>query len=574
MPVLPRFDLRALATDALRFARAYPAIAGQLARPATDPATERLVEGSQYLAGTVLDKIEDFQDEAHERLAQRVSPWLRRPIPAATVVALDPARGASLVVPVSTELTCAGPGGMSCTFRLTGPARVGGFGVRTAGLETRAGQAPILRIELESTSELPINETVSEGVSLYIDGELENALAIVHLLTAQLASVAVSCAEWNESVSLAPANVQRGGLRPDEALAPDPDGPASAFGVFTEAMIFPHRFRFVHLDGLAACAQRRATSSLTLTFVLRGPLSAHLHFGADHVRTSCATVTNLFTAAADPVVLDTERGPIPLRVAGISPRAASVYAVRNACATASHGGRGPQPLPDLRRLNAARRESESPAAFATALARAADGETLTTIAFSRLGTSCEHPHTVSAALLATNAARAGRLRSGEVSGTVEIGGVETRFVSVVPSSPHVAPPLGDAFTRRAVRLAALPGGRRELLGGLRDALSLAVPSWSGSTEETQAMHQKLEGLRSLEVAVARRRVGERATQHGYAYNLTVDESAFRGPGDMGLIGAVVGEALGRCAPVSTFAELTLVGARTGSRTVYAASRTL
>jgi hypothetical protein len=175
---------------------------------------------------------------------------------------------------------------------------------------------------------------------------------------------------------------------------------------------------------------------------------------------------------------------------------------------------------------------------------------------------------VSLRLLATNGARAGSLRAGDFAGTVPIGRAGVPFRSIAPSSPYVPPPMDTAFARRAVRFAAVPTGRDGLLASLKDALFLAVPSWAGAPEGNRGLHLRLAGLLSLEVSIARRTVAERATQHGYAYRLTVNESAFQGIGDLSLFGAVLGEALSRSAPVSTFVELTLVGAKTGFRTVY------
>jgi type VI secretion system protein ImpG len=568
MPVLPRFDLRALAADALRFAHSFPAIAGSLARPVSDPSAERLVEGANFLAGTVLDKIEDFQTNAHEILAQRASPWLRRPLPAATIVAFDSDNPGRLSIPRTTNLLSAPLDGVSCTFRPVTSLALSPCRVRTASLEARPGRASVLRIVLESTTDSSMTDVVSQGVSLYIDGELENALEVVHALTSDLEHATVTSENWPEAVQIPLACVERGGLTPEESIAPDPDGPPSSFGVMTEAFVFPHRFRFVAIRGLEACAKARPTSAVMLTFTLKGSMSPNAHFGAGHVRTDCATVTNLFEATGDPLPLDFERGAIPIRVAGLPPRAGRVYAVREAWATATTGEHGPLPVPAVRRLDAARAVPGGPAAFATSFERFSGGEPVMAIAFSRLVDE-EVARTVSLSLLATNGTHAGQLRVGDVTGAVDVGGRAVRFRNLVPSSTYIAPPMENSFVRRAVRLAAVPTGRADLLASLRDALFLAVPSWTGNLESTRALHLRLEGLRAFDVTTGRRLVGERATRHGYAYRLTVDEGAFRGLGDMSLFGAALGEALSRSAPVNTFAELSLVGAKTGFHAVYA-----
>lgn len=575
MPVLPRFDLRALAADALTFARAYPAIAGRLGNPVPEPTTERMVEGAWFLAGSVIDQIEDLQLAAHERLAQRASPWLRRPLPAATVVAFDAPERVTL--PATTLLTSrtSGGGGQGgdgvCSFRPVSAVVLGGYDVHEAALEARPGQPTVIRLVVESTTAAPLNEALGHGLSFYLDGDRENALEMVHLLSSQLAAASVASTHWPEPIPLPLPLIERGGLAPEESIAPDPDGPSPAFGVVTEALLFPDRFRFVAIRGLAACAEARPTSKVTLSFVVRGSTSQHAHLATRQVRTRCAAVTNLFPMTSDPLPLDLERGPLPIRVAGLPPRAASVYAVESAWATANTGEHGPLLLPDLRRMNAARRADDSPAAFATALEPATEPASyapITTIAFSSLRPHDGVSRTVSLDLLATNSFQGAQLRSGDLRGRVDVDGQSVGYRNLVPASPYVPVPTGDAFTLRALRAAAVPAGRADPLGALRDALYLAIPSWTGPSERTRAMHLRVDSLRALDVGIARRAVGPRVTEHGYAYALTVDESAFSGAGDLGLFGAVLSEALARCAPVGTFAELTVLGARTGSRVVH------
>jgi type VI protein secretion system component VasA len=85
----------------------------------------------------------------------------------------------------------------------------------------------------------------------------------------------------------------------------------------------------------------------------------------------------------------------------------------------------------------------------------------------------------------------------------------------------------------------------------------------------RAVHQRIDAVRSFDVSLGRRLVGTRTIQHGCAYRMAIDETAFRGTGDLGLFGAVLAEALSRTAAVNTFAELTVTGLKTGFQTTYA-----
>jgi type VI protein secretion system component VasA len=190
------------------------------------------------------------------------------------------------------------------------------------------------------------------------------------------------------------------------------------------------------------------------------------------------------------------------------------------------------------------------------------------IAFGRTRdhTDSDGPRIVSLRLLATNGRHAERLRAGDLVGSVVCMGRSFSFRSLLPSSPYVAPPMADVFALRALRAAAVPAGQADALASLQHALLNAIPSGIDPVL-SRALQLRVEGLRELEVTVARRRV-DGMTVHGYAYRLVLDEAAFRGPGDIGLFGAALSEALSRSMPIHTFVELTVVGLRAGARSVH------
>src|SRR4051812_11810379 len=146
MPSLPRFDLRSLLLDAQEFARTFPAVAPMLARPIAEPETERLVEGVTYLAGTLLDKANDFEQRAYERLAERVCPWMLRPIPCATILAI----GAPQPLPETWNVG---------TFRFRELI------VEETTIQNARGARATLTFVVKSAE--PINDLLSSGISLY-----------------------------------------------------------------------------------------------------------------------------------------------------------------------------------------------------------------------------------------------------------------------------------------------------------------------------------------------------------------------------------------------------------------------
>jgi type VI secretion system protein ImpG len=573
MPVFPRADLGALWRDAERFARSFPSIASALSRATEDPVTERLVEGVYTLAGTVLDKASDYQAHAHDALAERVCPWLRRPIPSGTVVAFEPSKARRVHVRASTPMLSAPIDGVRCTFRPLRDLVIEPYTVRDSSLVTSPGRGSVVRISIAATGDYALNDIVASGMSLYVDGELEGALEIVAALTSNVVRVTVESPQWTGLISSDPFAFERDYLEPRSSLTPDPDGRPPAFGIVTESFVFPDKFRFFRVPKLEECASLPRTASMTFCFELGDALAPSVRLAPDDVKAHCVPVANLFEASAEPLPLDFECGDVPLRVAGLPPHGGGVYAVEDARIVACRGEHPPLPLADVRRLAAAVTDERCPAVFALSTAQAGGGDPDVMIAFGTKGDAAvdDLPRLVSMRVLATNRSLAGRVRTGDLAGVLEFGSERVRFRNVTAASPYIAAPHGDALALRAVRYAKVPLGARDPRAAIKAMLLLSIPSWVGRAEWVRAQQLRVASIESVTVGVARRAAGE-ATERGYAYRIVVNESAFRGPGDLALFGVALGEALSRSSPVNSFAEVTLVGAKQTFSGVYPRGR--
>ena len=564
MPAFPRANLRDLVEGAERFVRAVPGLAASLGRPVPEPMTERFIEGTSVLAATVLDKTEDLQRYAFELLADRAAPWLRRPIPAASVMAFEPAREGRVVVASTTILPSVPIDGVVCSFRPIRDVVLHPLRVEETSIEARPGGATVVRIRIVSTGKDSLNTALAEGVPLYVDGSLETALLTVFALTSNVTRAAVEVPEWASPISIDPRTILRAELGPESALAPDPDGRPEAFGAFVEAAVFPDKFRFLRLPGLAASLLAPPARSAVFSFELGEGGLGDARLRPGDVRAHCAPVVNLFEASAEPLPLDVERGEVPLRVVGLPRRGGGVYAVKGAAITARRGEHSPLALPDMRRLAAAAVDPRCPAVFATSVVEIDGREPDVTVAFGRrAGADADDAveRVVSMTVLATNRHLASRVRTGDIAGTLATGQGAVAYRNVVPGTTYVPPPTGESFSLRALRHARVTQGKQGALASLKDMLFQSVPSWAGREEWVRAQFLRIHALEGLEVSVARRVAPDGGVRRGHAYRLRVDESAFRGAGELGLFGATVGEALSRSSPVGTFVELTLVGRR-------------
>ncbi len=564
MPAFPRTSLADLKEGAERFARALPSVAPTLARPCSDPLTERLVEAVRVLGATVLDKASDAQRHAFALTADRCCPWLRRPIPAATIVAFEPPSTGRVVVGPSDLLSSAPIDGVSCTFRPIHEATIGPFRVESAQVEARPGRLTVLRLLLRGSGAEPVNHAIADGISLYVDGALERALQVVFAVTSEATALTAEATAWTGPLRLDPSQITRAELDADSALAPDPDGRPQTFSAFVDAAVCPDKFRFFRLPAMPALRAAPATERLTLSFQLREASLADARLRPEDVRAHCVPVVNLFEAAADPVLIEIERGETPLRVAGLPRRAGGVYAVHSATATAQRGEHPPVPLADARRLGAAATDPRCPLTFSTSFPETSEEDPDVVVTFGKTG-GASTPESIQRAasfrVLATNRRLASRIRTGDLRGELPTKVGLLRFSNVVPASPYIPPPQGQAFALRVLHTARVPQGVRDPLATLKDALFQSLPSWVGHAEWIQAQHLRIRGLERLEIDVARRIGARGEVRRGTLYRLVVDEAAFRGRGDLALFGATLGEALARTAPVGSFSDVLLQGRR-------------
>ena len=515
MPTLPKTDIRALLQDAQAFGWRFPSAAPLLARPLPEPGTERLIEGVAYLAGTILDRIRDFRQGAHEQLAERACPWLLRPIPSATILAFDRA--------------CEVP-------RWSGALRPSPFQIQ----ETRVRVSPSgSSLELRLTAEVAHSAAALESSAFYVDGELQEALEVVRALSGCV-ELQIAAPSWSGAAVIDAPRVERCGLEPEAALAPDPDGPPAPFSSVTDAFVFPHKFRFVRVPALSSLRSHPATQEIRLTFKL--PAGARLPSRAE-LRLDCAPVRNLFEAFADPLPLAFDSLPTPLRVPD-----GQAYGIREVVAI--RPGELPSPVPDLRRLTATPEACRAPAMFAAAWNR--QGELCASFVPTER-TRRERVHGVASLRVLATSGRGGEVRTGDLRGD--------GFRNVVPGSRYVPPPTGPAFALRASRSAAVRGGRGALLDALREALLLSVPSWVGDDEWVRSMHARVTAIENVEVGVARRQVAS-ATVLGYRYVVRVDETPFQSLGELDLFGAAIAEGVSRSLPARTFVEVHLQGLKT------------
>ena len=559
MARLPSTDVHGLMDTAERFAAAYPALAGALGALSTDAPLERVREGLFYLAGAAVDRIRQFESEGHRALADVVAPDVLRPFPAATVVELSSERSVRLV-PAGAEVRT--KGASPCRFRTVGEVRVGPWRVEGARLERLGRAAGTLQFDLSATGEPALGDCVRGRVRLFVDGARESALLLIAHVLGHTARAEVSLEGGGHAV----VSVQPSGTRPEEALAPEPDGPYTGMSLLREYFLLPEKFCFFELVGLAAALRGSKARRATVTLSFDEPLPAHAVVAPAGVRAHCVPAVNLFRSTAEPWVFEPGRPSAPVRVAGCSREDAGVYAVLGAAAMVREGEGARVPLLPVRRFAAGSVERAFPYAYSTRLETSA-GQTepnvVVCLTSPRGRAPNLAPHVVSLELLATNRGRASAIRPGELTeaGPAMPPGVSVR--NVVPSTAYLRPPVGPELALQVAVRAAVPDDNP--LFALQSRLLALVPHHGVDPASIRAHLARVAAIRSLNV----RTLADPARgRRGYEVRMAIDETPFQGLGDVALFVRLLHAAFEAQASSSRFYRCDATCVKSGDRIIW------
>jgi type VI secretion system protein ImpG len=558
MARLPYTDVRDLMSSAETFAAALPVLAGALAETTTDAPLERVREGLFYLGATCIDRVRELEAEGQRALAEIVAPELLRPFPAATIALLS-SEGGVRRVPAGAEVTDESG---RCRFRTTTDLRLAPWQVEAARVQRPAEGPHALCFDLVATADLSLAEAIANiRPRFYVDGP--DALSLVAHLVGHTARAEIVLEGSDAAVSL--GEVLPFGTRADQALAPEPDGPHTGLTLLREYFLLPEKFCFFALAGLTAALRDTAVRRATVTLTFRRPLPPQVT-GSPSIRAHCVPCINLFPAPAEPWIFEAGRSSAPLRVAGALREEGGIYAVFGVSAMACDGAAEPVPLSAARRFAAAPIDESFPYAYSTTLLGSPgreEPEVVLQLTSPRGRAPAVTPHVISTQLLATNRARASRLRPGDLSesGTGMPSGVRVR--NLTTTSPYVPPPTRTELARQVAVRAAVPDG--DALYALRSRLFAFVPRRGLDRAMVRAHVARVEALQHLEAGIALDRAGSR---RGYEVRLTVDETPFSGLGDVALFVRLLSAALEAQTSIGHFVRCVATCTKSGARIAW------
>jgi type VI secretion system protein ImpG len=303
------------------FAARYPKVAQRLELGPTeigDPHVERLIEAFAFLTGRIRRILHDDFPEIAGELLSVLRPHYLCPIPAMTVAVLeaDPQQATSgEPIPRGTPLFATAAGGETCWFRTCYPVEVWPLRVTDAGFVPLSRwsfpggaqrAAAVLSVTVEAGKaplpELAIEDRPLDRLAFFLHGDPTLVYALHELLLAQTEAIWV-VPDRGTPRELPPKALRPLGFDADHAVLPDPPTDHPAFRLLQEYFVFPEKFHFVELAGLAGLGERR----LELLFFLKRAPESHLAVSARTFCLGTTPVINLFPKTSEPIHLDQTR---------------------------------------------------------------------------------------------------------------------------------------------------------------------------------------------------------------------------------------------------------------------------
>ncbi len=540
------------------YAEANPTTAGLLSERGSDPDVERLLEGCAFLAARVRERIEDSIPEMVHDLSELLLPHFLRSVPAASIVEFLPVPGAlraRLGVPAGTEIASVPTEGTACRFRTTADIELLPVVVQDVVLDQAIGSTPALRVQLQTSTQALPALLQPAGIRFFVQGELPLASALMLWLAQHLKEVEVRPAgSGARAIRLPPRCVRAVGFEPEFPLLPWPRFAPPGYRNVQEFFALPQKFLFFDVRGLEAAAGV-AEEKFEIVFRVERPPELPARVTRETLKVNCVPVVNLFNAAADPVRFETLGEEHMLRASELPPGHMEIYTVDSAIGVPEGPGeRIPyHPFTSFRHGLLGRdgryfrlRRALSPVDHAV--------DTWISVGRPADEAGAYSPEVLALDVTATNRSLPAQLKIGDLTQPTPGSPTLARFRNITAVTKPVRPPLGTELHWRL--LAHLAANRAPLEGPdvLRDLLSLYDFHGLADDQAGRANRLRIEGLRELHLAPARRVVGG-APIRGSRVTISLDEDHFAGLGDAWIFARALDELLAAQVAINSFSEV-------------------
>ncbi|HJQ55677.1 MAG TPA: type VI secretion system baseplate subunit TssF [Vineibacter sp.] len=580
-------ELEFLRRDAIRFAEAFPKIAGRLRLGpdvSADPHVERLIEAVALLNARVRLKIEDEFPELTEAVLNALYPHYLMPVPPMGIARAEavPEVTEPYQLARHEELETEPVDGERCRLRTTQSLSVWPIDVAHTAMQGRPFRAPvnpraggalgILHVKLRCAGTgTKFDQLQPDPLRFHIAAPMVRALPLYELIMNRLLGIAVADGpEDPKAVFLPPSALRSIGFGREEGMLPYPARSFVGYRVLTEYFTLPQKFLFFEISGIAArCLAGGAGRDLDL-FLYFGDTDKELERGValGDLQLNCVPVINLFRHRAEPLRLDGTQFENRVIPDARRVEALEIHSIERVVATSPGGAEhAVEPFfgvrhdadPGARFWQAGRRmgvgaRDKGTEIFISVLNRDANagGPANHTLSIDTLCFNRE--------LLARVSGSGGQIRLDLVNAAATVN----RVVMITPFTPTRRPPLSSGrlwrlLSHLSLNHLSLSGGERGA-DALRDLLRLY--DW-GDQEESRSI---IEGIVSIDSRRGLARVpmgASTAVAHGLDLDLQLAPERFP-PGGAFLLASMLDHFFGLYAAVNAFTRLSVrLTGRTG-----------
>ncbi len=579
-------ELEFLRRDAVRFAEAFPKVAGRLRLGpdvSADPHIERLIEAVALLNARVRLKLEDEFPELTESVLNALYPHYLMPVPPMGIARMEAAVDAQEPHRVERheELETDPVDGERCRLRTTQEVSVWPIEIVHAVLQGRPFRAPVnpratgalgvlhLRLRCAGAS-ARFDALQPDPLRFYLSAPMTRALPLYELLMNRLVGIAVSEGPDDpRTVFLQPSALRAVGFGRDEGMLPYPPRSFVGYRLLTEYLALPQKFLFFEVSGTAARCMAGAGRELDLFFYFNdSDKDLERSVVTGDVQLNCVPVINLFQHRAEPVRLDGTQFENRVVADARRPDALEIHSIERVVATAPDGAEYP-----IEPFFGVRHDADPAARFWQASRRrgagARDKGTEIFLSVFNRDASAGGPANwvLSIDTLCFNRELLARLSGsgGQIGLTlVTPAAAVQRVAMITPLTPTRRPPLSSGrlwrlLSHLSLNHLSITGGA-EGANALRELLRLY--DW-GDQEESRST---IEGIVSIESrrSLARVPIGaSTAIAHGLDLNLEMAPERYP-PGGAFMLASVLDHFFGLYVAVNAFTRLSVrLSGRTG-----------
>jgi type VI secretion system protein ImpG len=554
------------------FARKYPKIAGRLLLEpdrCADPHTERLIEAFAFIAGRIHQKIDDDFPEITESLLSIIYPHYVNPIPAMSVVDVEPLKQAipptGYRLAEGTALYSKPVGGTPCQFRTAYPVTLWPVEVVAAGLRdpkrlVKTAQQALV-IQLKAFNNQSLSELGWKTLRFFLNGPHQHVFHLYELIFNNVCHVECESTTKKGRSQVIPLNredIAPVGFGPGEMMLPYPQRSFPGYSLLLDYFCFPEKFLFFDLNGVGKTRDYELTDTLDIWIYLDRTAKSDLVINKDTFCLNAAPAVNLFHRVAEPIRVEQQKTEYRVIPDIRRQEATEVFTVERVTASSPST---PGKEFDFKPFYSVRHHLEEEYGHRRTFwhlqrrpsGRKGDDGTEVFLSFADLDFDTADPgvETLNVYTICTNRDLPARLPFGDPTGdfTLETAAPVARITCLLKPTPARRSPLGGALQWRLISHLSL--NYMSLVQGGEDALREILKLYD--FDDSPTTKQQINGVVSIQSRQVTKRVGQSFCR-GVEITIEFDEDKFVGAG-LYLFASVLERFLGQYVSVNSFSQL-------------------